>query len=56
LPEPPFHEPVDKSTTKTFFSQLTCSSKYGYFAAACQSGKQKESKAQYISRPLLKTL
>ncbi|KAG1464404.1 hypothetical protein G6F56_005091 [Rhizopus delemar] len=38
LPEPPFHEPVDKSINKTFFSQLTCSSKYGYFAAACQTG------------------
>ncbi|CAO3666663.1 unnamed protein product [Rhizopus microsporus] len=36
LPEPPFHEPSQDK--KTFFSQLTCSSKYGYFVAACNSG------------------
>ncbi|KAG1454221.1 hypothetical protein G6F56_007376 [Rhizopus delemar] len=38
LPEQPFHEQVDRASTKSFFSQLTCSSKYGYFVAAGESG------------------
>ncbi|KAI9244624.1 hypothetical protein BY458DRAFT_560966 [Sporodiniella umbellata] len=38
LPELPFHEDVDKSVKKSFFSQLVCSSKYGYFIAASKEG------------------
>ncbi|KAI9280005.1 hypothetical protein BY458DRAFT_431144 [Sporodiniella umbellata] len=38
LPQQPFHEIVDRKTRKTLFSQLTCSSKYGYFVAAGESG------------------